>query len=469
MQDGDALMSCRPKLQMLAEHVPVEKLRSSTLMFDYPTVPDLVDYIYQQVGPAEDEVGAAGAGVVMDAGAMLAIASHAGRYPGCFTNNVKEYWHNMSMGLAGQSCGRWILTSAVGFSKMRGLAFDGRCKTFDQSADGFARGEGIGSVWITRGTGTGENELVSLTGVAINHDGRAATITAPNGTAQQRVLRSALAERQTAGEDVTMIECHGTGTALGDPIEVGAQRAVYGKGRSEAQPLILAATKSNIGHLEGAALPGAGFIFERPSSPVDAIRVPDKLVEWKSASLRSGVSSFGFSGTNGHGLMEATLATEEPAQRAPMKFARKVALQPGTEPAKMAEAMKSCAVFYAPIEVSQGEPSTKALEDLLKFLQAAAMAPETKLLLVVTRGAFDACPGRHTSAPRGSLLLTSRSGRVAEGQKRLQEQLRRLQLLPGVTVQVKACDSSKSSEVAKLLQEGKEANDPVRGGTRDDV
>ena len=142
-------------------------------------------------------------------------------------------------------------SSEVGFSKMRGLAFDGRCKTFDSRADGFARGEGLGSAFIRGGSDAEVSNLVGLRGVAINHDGRAATITAPNGTAQQRVLRAALADRGTQGEDVTCIECHGTGTALGDPIEVGAQKAVYGKGRSESQPLILAATKSNIGHLEG--------------------------------------------------------------------------------------------------------------------------------------------------------------------------------------------------------------------------
>ena len=142
-------------------------------------------------------------------------------------------------------------SSEVGFSKMRGLAFDGRCKTFDSRADGFARGEGLGSAFIRGGSDAEVSNLVGLSGVAINHDGRAATITAPNGTAQQRVLRAALADRGTQGEDVTCIECHGTGTALGDPIEVGAQKAVYGKGRSESQPLILAATKSNIGHLEG--------------------------------------------------------------------------------------------------------------------------------------------------------------------------------------------------------------------------
>ena len=149
--------------------------------------------------------------------------------------------------------GEGVLSRAeVGFSKMRGLSFDGRCKTFDARADGFARGEGLGSVFI-RASESAESNLVGLGGVAINHDGRAATITAPNGTAQQRVLRAALADRGTQGEDVTCLECHGTGTALGDPIEVGAQRAVYGKGRTESQPLILAATKSNIGHTEGHA------------------------------------------------------------------------------------------------------------------------------------------------------------------------------------------------------------------------
>ena len=136
---------------------------------------------------------------------------------------------------------------------MRALAPDGNCKTFDSRADGFARGEGLGGVVVEREAACDGGALAVLDGVSTNHDGRAALITAPNGTAQQRVLRAALGERATRPEDVSCLECHGTGTALGDPIETGAQRAVYGKSHPENQPLILGAVKSNLGHLEGSA------------------------------------------------------------------------------------------------------------------------------------------------------------------------------------------------------------------------
>lgn len=138
------------------------------------------------------------------------------------------------------------------------------------------------------------------------------------------MLRSALSERGTSAEDVTCLECHGTGTALGDPIEVGGQKAVYGKGRSPQRPLILAAAKSNLGHLEGSAgVAGVSKVIltfkhammppnlhlEKLNPNIDLngfdVLMPDALLEWKAPAFRSGVSSFGFSGTNGHAILEA--------------------------------------------------------------------------------------------------------------------------------------------------------------------
>jgi acyl transferase domain-containing protein len=114
----------------------------------------------------------------------------------------------------------------IGFCKMTGLAADGRCKTFDASADGFARGEGVGS-FIMRMQAFAESKsefpVAGVKGSCVNQDGRSATITAPSGPAQQRAIAASLKDSELQGLDVSLVECHGTGTSLGDPIEVGAQ------------------------------------------------------------------------------------------------------------------------------------------------------------------------------------------------------------------------------------------------------
>jgi len=486
---------------------------SSTMMFDYPTVPDLVDYIWSMVGPDEGDADAA-LQVVGDVGEQLVLGGYSGRFPGSLTNHPGELWRTMRTGLDttselpperwdmdafydpdvdapgktyvklghfipgiehfdgeffgvgeaeqrgmdphqwltteitydafhaagytkeslnGLDCGVYVgcatlggiepdipafgpftnigysysglsgrvshvlslrgpcftidtacsativaldcasqavrlgrakcaaatgvnlqLSAAiwVGFAKMRGLAHDGNCKTFDVRADGFARGEGMGSVFIQRQAACSGPEqrpaIAAISGVATNHDGRAATITAPNGTAQQRVIRAALAERATVPEAVSCLECHGTGTSLGDPIEVGAQKAVYGKNRPKDSPLTLAALKSNLGHLEGAAgvagLTKVVLTLQRAMIPPNlwleklnpnidlsgfGSIMPGELFDWRSVQHRSSVSSFGFSGTNGHAVLESidrqTIADE---LRYPvMKYKRRL-LQP---------------------------------------------------------------------------------------------------------------------------------------------
>ncbi|CAE8589246.1 unnamed protein product, partial [Polarella glacialis] len=240
----------------------------------------------------------------------------------------------------------------VGFAKMRGLAPDGNCKTFDISADGFARGEGLGAVILERCGARGPEAVAAaalLGGVASNHDGRAATITAPNGTAQQRVMRNALAERGLQPQAASCLECHGTGTALGDPIEVGAQRAVYCKGRDASSPLALAAGKTNLGHLEGSA--GVAGITKTVLSlqrglipPVlwlrqlnpnidpgaTAFAGSTELLDFRSgAAAFVGVSSFGFSGTNGHVLVErAAPPSDAPATARPVATYSRRLIQP---------------------------------------------------------------------------------------------------------------------------------------------
>ncbi|WP_437581910.1 type I polyketide synthase [Sorangium sp. So ce887] len=215
-------------------------------------------------------------------------------------------------------------------SRTRALAADGRSKTFSANADGYGRGEGVVVLALERlrdAEARGHRVLAVVRGSAVNHDGASSGITAPNGTSQQKVLRAALDDARLAPAEVDVVECHGTGTSLGDPIEVQALAAVYGEGRAPERPLLLGAVKTNIGHLEAAsglagvakivtalehgALPAT--IHARPRNPhVDwdalAVRVVDAAEPWarrdEETPRRAGVSSFGLSGTNAHVIVE---------------------------------------------------------------------------------------------------------------------------------------------------------------------
>ena len=223
----------------------------------------------------------------------------------------------------------------IALSHARMLAPDGRCKTFDASADGFARGEGCGVVVLKRlrdAVQDGDRILAVIRGSAVNQDGPSSGLTAPNGSAQEAVLREALARAGVTPAEIGVIEAHGTGTSLGDPIEVQALRTVLGGDRDPAHPLWIGSVKTNVGHLEAAAgvtgliklvlalqqrtIP-AHLHFRTPSPHIawDAsIRVPVETTSWEPIGGRrlGGVSAFGFSGTNAHVIVEEA---PEPAAR----------------------------------------------------------------------------------------------------------------------------------------------------------
>lgn len=210
----------------------------------------------------------------------------------------------------------------------RMLSPDGRCYTFDQRANGFARGEGCGVVLLKRlsdAEAAGDDILALLRGAAVNHDGQSGGLTVPNGQAQQRVIRQALKSGGVDPSAVSFVEAHGTGTELGDPIEVRALGEVYGRARTPEQPLTIGSIKSLIGHCESAAgiaglmkvilalkhrtLPGSRHVQTlNPHIPWQQfpIRVPGSEQPWPSAgeSRFAAVSSFGFSGTNAHVVVE---------------------------------------------------------------------------------------------------------------------------------------------------------------------
>ncbi len=229
--------------------------------------------------------------------------------------------------------------TTVSLCKLRALAPDGRCKTFDRSADGYVRSEGCGILVLKRldDALAGQDPIVGIIhGSAVNQDGHSNGLTAPSGPAQQDVIRQALADACLSPEQIGYIECHGTGTALGDSIEVAALSQVYlGQHSGRSAPLVLGAVKSNIGHLEAAA-GVAGLIkallavargeippnlhFNQPNPKIDwnrSLTVPTALHRWQTDQPRlAGVSSFGFSGTNAH-LIVGQRPHREPPQDLP--------------------------------------------------------------------------------------------------------------------------------------------------------
>jgi acyl transferase domain-containing protein/SAM-dependent methyltransferase len=216
----------------------------------------------------------------------------------------------------------------INFSKSRMLAPDGRCKTFDAAADGYVRAEGCGVVilkTLSAAQADGNRILAVIRGSAVNQDGRSGGLTAPNGPAQEAVIRSALASAGVAPHEISYLEAHGTGTSLGDPIEVRAAGAVLCHDRPKEYPLAIGSIKTNIGHLEAAA-GVAGLLkvvlalqkkeipphlhLKKKSPYIDwdrlPIVVPTKLTPWVPVNGKriAGLSSFGFSGTNAHLILE---------------------------------------------------------------------------------------------------------------------------------------------------------------------
>jgi amino acid adenylation domain-containing protein/non-ribosomal peptide synthase protein (TIGR01720 family) len=225
----------------------------------------------------------------------------------------------------------------MSFSRARMLAVDGRCKPFDASANGYVRGEGCGVVvlkLLSAALADGDPVLAVIRGSAVNQDGASSGLTVPNGPAQQDVIRKALANARLQPADVGYVEAHGTGTSLGDPIEARSLSASYCETGTRTTPLWIGSVKSNIGHLEGAAgiaslmkavlvmqhgtiPPSLHFSSPNPAVdwPTSGLQVATGQTPWPDASPRvAAVSSFGFTGTNAHVIIEAAPAPAAPTE-----------------------------------------------------------------------------------------------------------------------------------------------------------
>lgn len=228
--------------------------------------------------------------------------------------------------------------ASIALCKSKALSPDGRCKVFDTSADGMVRGEGCGIVVLKRlsdAVKNRDNIIAVIRGSAVNHDGPSSGITVPNGLAQEALINQAIANARVKPSQISYIEAHGTGTSLGDPIEIRALGSVFAKEHTKDKPLIIGSVKTNLGHLEASA--GIASLikvvlslqheeipphlhFKQPSPHIcwDELpfKVPTGPVPWPSGERKrlAGVSAFGFSGTNAHIILEEAPNRDELAK-----------------------------------------------------------------------------------------------------------------------------------------------------------
>ncbi|MEV4091747.1 type I polyketide synthase [Streptosporangium saharense] len=288
-----------------------------------------------------------------------------------------------SVALAGGVNLNLVLESTVTADRFGGLSPDGRCFTFDARANGYARGEGGGLVVLKpldRALADGDEVHAVILGSAVNNDGATSALTVPDATAQEEVVRLALGRAGVEGSAVQVVELHGTGTRVGDPVEAAALGAALGGGRPEGQPLLVGSVKTNVGHLEGAAgiaglLKTVLSIRNREVPPSLNFETPNPLIDFEGLNLRvaagaaqswprpeapllAGVSSFGVGGVNCHVVLgEAPSGAREKAAVEPAVGGSAVPLVlSGRTPA----ALRAQAARLADSPALDGDPSDVA-------------------------------------------------------------------------------------------------------------
>jgi acyl transferase domain-containing protein/acyl carrier protein len=321
--------------------------------------------------------------------------------------------------------------TTIALSKAHMLAPDGRCKTFDASADGFSRGEGCGVLVLKRLTDAqadGDRVLAVIRGTAVNQDGHSGGLTVPNGPAQEAVIGLALADAGVAAADIGYVEAHGTGTSLGDPIEVRALAGALGAGRTQQNPLLIGSVKTNLGHLESAAgIAGVMKVvlalqheriprhlhFRNPSPHIAwseyPVRVTSEPVPWPRGERRrlAGVSSFGFSGTNAHVVLE-----EAPA--APALDLEPARLGPATELGISRPALASGLRPASPVPPLEMQPAPALnLEpaSASRALHCLAVSARSRVALAALAGSYADTLAKAPPAALGQVVSTAGAGR----------------------------------------------------------
>ncbi|MDT0317188.1 type I polyketide synthase [Streptomyces millisiae] len=327
--------------------------------------------------------------------------------------------------------------TTTSLANLGALASDGRCKTFDATADGYGRGEGAGVVILKRlrdARADGDHVWAVLRGSAVNQDGRSAGLTVPNGQAQQSVIREALRDAGAEASSVGYVEAHGTGTALGDPIEVDALMAVLRPDRGDQAPALrVGSVKTNLGHLEAAA-GVAGLIktaltlhhgeipphlhLNTPSPHIDwdglPLEIPDRLTEWAPGEPRlAGLSAFGFGGTNAHVVLGAAPPDAEPASvPEPAEGPALLVLSARTRPAlaELAERYRESLVAGQGTGAAAGWPAVA--------WHAATRRTHLPERLAVTAPSADRAAELLAAAARGEQHRELSVGRVVPGDRR---------------------------------------------------
>ncbi|WP_409350906.1 type I polyketide synthase, partial [Streptomyces pactum] len=325
----------------------------------------------------------------------------------------------------------------VEFSRQRGLSADGRCRAFGPDADGTGWAEGVGTVVLERLSDArrlGHEVLGVVRGTAVNQDGASNGLSAPNGPAQQRVIRQALAAAGCTPSDVDAVEAHGTGTRLGDPIEAQALLATYGRDRPADRPLYLGSVKSNIGHTQAAAgLAGVLKMLSalrhgqlpktlhapRPTPEVDwsegAVALLTDTRTWPAVDRprRAGVSAFGVSGTNAHVILEQAPPAADPG---PAPAARPPALDGTVRPwvlsarsgralATLADQLRETASQAAPAELAHSLATTRTVWAERAVLLAGDREEPAAALAALARGEGDPRVVRGTADTRGRVVF----------------------------------------------------------------
>ncbi len=378
----------------------------------------------------------------------------------------------------------------VEFSRQRGLAADGRCKSFADGADGTGFSEGAGVLVLERLSAAERNGHpihAVIRGSAVNQDGASNGLTAPNGPSQERVIRQALANARLTPGDVDAVEAHGTGTTLGDPIEAGALLATYGQEREQGRPLKLGSIKSNIGHTQAAA-GAAGVIkmvmamregilpktlhVDRPSSEVDwgagEVELLTAAEPWESNGRprRAGVSSFGISGTNAHLILEQAELTGEradgecvPEQGAsvgakPLSGPLPFVLSAKSEPALAEQAARLGAHIEANPELSPADLAYSLATTRATLDQRAALVAEDRNELLAGLGAL-ALGERHPAMARATAHASQPPVFLFPGQgaQHAQMALALLEHSPSFATHIEHCEEALSPHVDWSLGE----------------